>query len=120
MVRENLFDEELGFAVGVGALPYRVLFCDGQEVGRAVHSGTAGKDDVGDIVFTHALDDVHCRYEVGLVVQQRLLHTLVHCLQSGEVDHTVKMVLKNNVKNTELYLYFKKYILVLKQSSVLR
>ena len=93
MVCEELFDEELALAIRVCTLPHRVVLGDGESVGVAIHCGTAGEDDVGDLEVNHALHDVHGANEIGLVIHQRVLHTFVHCFQTGEVDHTEKLVL---------------------------
>src|SRR5699024_10205694 len=91
-VRQDLLDEQLRRAVGVGGGQPGVLG-DRYPFGVSVDRGGRAEDQVTYPVFVHHLGEVQQRVEVVAVVTQGLAHRLAHGLEPGQVDDGVDLVL---------------------------
>ncbi len=84
-VPQDLFDEELRLAVGVGSAERKVLGYRGG-VRVAVDGGGRAEDNVFTAVLLHDLAEYQCAMDVVVVVAQRLLDRLADGLEAGKVD----------------------------------
>src|SRR5216683_4471564 len=69
---EHLFDDQFGFAVGVGGME-RVSFFDGRAIGSAVEGGRGGENEARDLVGMHSFEHIE---SVGGVVAKELFRDL--------------------------------------------
>ena len=92
-VGEDLLDHPLGPAIGVGCGLLGALLGERELVGVAVDRGGAGEDDVLATVVAHHVDEREGVAQVVGVVLDGLAHGLANCLEAGEVDHAVDVVL---------------------------
>ncbi len=65
LVLDHLLDEELGFAIGVGAAAHRVLFIYGKVLRVAVHCGGAAEDQILHLVCLHNLGQMQIQTKIN-------------------------------------------------------
>src|SRR5699024_3552522 len=90
-VRQDLLDEQLRRAVGVGGGQPGVLG-DRYPFGVSVDRGGRAEDQVTYPVFVHHLGEVQQRVEVVAVVAQEVAHRLAHGWEPGHGDGGVDLV----------------------------
>lgn len=94
VVGDHGLDSELGVAVRVGGAQWALLG-NGNHVweagGIAVDGRGGGKDDVGDVVLRHGLEEAESAVDVDAVVFERDLARFTDSLQSCEVNDAVNV-----------------------------
>lgn len=92
LVGDDILDDGLGAAVGIGRTD-RAVLGDGDHVlesgSIAIDGSTGGEDNVGDIVPLHRAHQTDRTTDIDTVVLERDLARLANGLESSEVDNGV-------------------------------
>src|SRR6266513_2454224 len=98
VIRQNLFEHELGFSVGVdGRLP--MVFGDGNDLGFAIGGCSGRKNEFLHAVARDGIEQVHTTSHVRGVKNTRLAHGFGDQSLGGEVHHSVNLVLREDAFN---------------------
>src|SRR5882762_4121545 len=107
VIRQNLFEHELGFTIGIdGRLP--MVFGDGNDFRFAIGGGSGRKNEFLDAVARDGIEQVHTTGHVCGVKNTRLAYGFGDQGLGGEVHHGVNLVLREDAFNLraigEIYL----------------
>ena len=92
-VREDLFQHGLGAAVGIRDFSLRAVLGDRDKGRVPVDRGAGGEHDALHAVAPHAVAEDQGPGDIVVIVFQRLVDRLTHCLQAGEMNDRVDLFL---------------------------
>src|SRR5882724_9688397 len=96
IVRENLFEYEFGFAVGIDGR-FRMVFGNGDDLGFTVSGGGGRKDEFLHTVAGDGVQQVHAAGYVGGVEDAGFADGLGNEGFRGEVHHGINLVLGEDI-----------------------
>ena len=100
-VPQNLFDHDLGVAIGIRCRGRHFLHV-GSLIVAAVNGRTGGENYHVAVILPHDTQQGECTADVVLVVFQRLFHRFANCLQTGEVNYGIDLVVLKNLPHVLL------------------